>query len=295
MKAKSRRRLLISSIAMLLVAMIALGTATFAWFTTDTTITASGLNVKTTKASHLQLSNFSTDWTSNPLNYGQTGTELLPSSSYDGTNWFYAGATSNTNGNAKAGTAKKLTYASTGNDNITSYAYVNQLNIKNAGEVDITNIKIKFQLADEKDGNGTAVGNETTRYMRFAICPAKGRVYNADTSTDYIGNANAQPTDAGAFRNGVYAYAADTANPITAITGSGTSQTITAASALAAKDAGTSAVELTVGTGTLIGGASANYMIYLWFEGQDDDCTDANQAHEIPNFTITVSGSSATS
>ena len=33
MKAKSRRRLLISSIAMLLVAMLALGTATFAWFT----------------------------------------------------------------------------------------------------------------------------------------------------------------------------------------------------------------------------------------------------------------------
>ena len=40
---KSRKRLLISSIAMLLVAMLALGTATFAWFTQNTTATASGI------------------------------------------------------------------------------------------------------------------------------------------------------------------------------------------------------------------------------------------------------------
>lgn len=40
MKAKSRRRLLLSSVAMLLVAMLALGTATFAWFTNSTTARA---------------------------------------------------------------------------------------------------------------------------------------------------------------------------------------------------------------------------------------------------------------
>ena len=49
MKAKSRRRLLISSVAMLLVAMLALGTATFAWFTNSTTAYAK--NAKVTVAS----------------------------------------------------------------------------------------------------------------------------------------------------------------------------------------------------------------------------------------------------
>ena len=53
MKAKSRRRLIISSVAMLLVAMLALGTATFAWFTANPNATASGISMKTTAAAGL--------------------------------------------------------------------------------------------------------------------------------------------------------------------------------------------------------------------------------------------------
>ena len=56
MKTTSRKRLLISSVAMLLVAMLALGTATFAWFTQSTTATANGINVKTIKSSELVIS-----------------------------------------------------------------------------------------------------------------------------------------------------------------------------------------------------------------------------------------------
>ena len=54
MKTKSRKRLLISSVAMLLVAMLALGTATFAWFTQNTSATANEFSAKTVKASELK-------------------------------------------------------------------------------------------------------------------------------------------------------------------------------------------------------------------------------------------------
>lgn len=53
MKANSRRRVLISSLAMLLVALVALSTATYAWFTSDPTANASGLKVKATAATGL--------------------------------------------------------------------------------------------------------------------------------------------------------------------------------------------------------------------------------------------------
>ena len=53
MKAKSRKRLLISSVAMLLVAMLALGTATFAWFTSNPNAEAHGISMKTTAAAGL--------------------------------------------------------------------------------------------------------------------------------------------------------------------------------------------------------------------------------------------------
>lgn len=49
----TRKRALISSVAMLLVAMIALGTATFAWFTSNPNATATGLQLKATAAKGL--------------------------------------------------------------------------------------------------------------------------------------------------------------------------------------------------------------------------------------------------
>lgn len=49
----TRKRALISSVAMLLVAMIALGTATFAWFTSNPNATASGLTLKATASKGL--------------------------------------------------------------------------------------------------------------------------------------------------------------------------------------------------------------------------------------------------
>lgn len=43
---KFRKRVLLSSVAMLIVAMLALGSATFAWFTTNPNSTASGITMK---------------------------------------------------------------------------------------------------------------------------------------------------------------------------------------------------------------------------------------------------------
>ena len=48
-----RRRALLSSVAMLLVALVALGSATFAWFVSDPTAKADGLAMKTTTSTGL--------------------------------------------------------------------------------------------------------------------------------------------------------------------------------------------------------------------------------------------------
>ena len=48
-----RKKALLSSVAMLLVALVALGSATFAWFTANPNAEASGLKLKTTAASGL--------------------------------------------------------------------------------------------------------------------------------------------------------------------------------------------------------------------------------------------------
>lgn len=50
---KFRKRALLSSVAMLLVALVALGSATFAWFVANPTVTASGLKLETSAAAGL--------------------------------------------------------------------------------------------------------------------------------------------------------------------------------------------------------------------------------------------------
>lgn len=86
MKTTSRKRLLISSVAMLLVAMLALGTATFAWFTTSTNPYADKFSAKTTKQSTLLLSNNTrVGWTSH-LTYDVDNQTMYPASG-NGTSW----------------------------------------------------------------------------------------------------------------------------------------------------------------------------------------------------------------
>lgn len=65
---KFRKRALLSSVAMLLVALVALGSATFAWFTANPNATASGFKMRTTAAAGLVIST-ETDsrWTHNAV------------------------------------------------------------------------------------------------------------------------------------------------------------------------------------------------------------------------------------
>ena len=134
MKANSRRRVLISSLSMLLVALVALSTATYAWFTSNTQATGQGINVKTVKSSKLVISNIAKTWDTQ-IDYDVDDKALLPVSSANGTNWFKAEGTSETDGSAKTGTYSGVTV-------LDSYVIKDQLNVKNEGETAINNVTI---------------------------------------------------------------------------------------------------------------------------------------------------------
>ena len=63
MKTSSRKRLLISSVAMLLVAMLALGTATYAWFSTQRDVEITGMRLNVEVAESMQISLDGEKWT----------------------------------------------------------------------------------------------------------------------------------------------------------------------------------------------------------------------------------------
>lgn len=92
MKQTSRKKVLVSSVAMMMVATVSLGSATFAWFSQKTTATANGLTASTTAASNLRISEDAATWTYD-LNYN-TAKTLEPASTADFTKWFTANAAS---------------------------------------------------------------------------------------------------------------------------------------------------------------------------------------------------------
>lgn len=257
MKANSRRRVLISSMAMLLVALVALGTATYAWFTSSTAISASGINVRTSKSSKLQISTADGDWSSADITYTGFKSVMVPASSGDGASWYTTNAAKST----EYGSGTNAITAASG----TNYVYKEQLNIHNAGEADINNVKITFSLSHN--------------YARIALVPVSAKGSTVTNSAED-------------FRANVYADSAFTYTPVVGgkIGGDDAEKPIT----ITTKAAGEITVPLG-DDGVLKGGAndsgeSVYYNLYVWFEGQDEQCFDTNAGTGTGNISFSITG-----
>lgn len=257
MKTTSRKRLLVSSVAMLLVAMLALGTATYAWFTTNTTSYADRINVSTSKASTLVVSKNDKKWATH-VEYGvgtdTTAKTMFPASSGDGSSWFKANAVDGT------GTIDKTTVAAaTKEGNLDpDYVYVNELNVKNDGKLKVENIKITFlALADSSD------------YARIALVPKAG----ASSETDVV-------TRTGTFASNIYDNQGESYYPIV----SATASTAVSPTTITCNN------KTEIKVPDLDAGKMAYYDLYVWFEGQDKDCKNANSGQPIPKLSFNVTG-----
>lgn len=250
MKTKSRKRLLISSVAMLLVAMLALGTATFAWFTKDTRSYADQLNARTSKVSSLVLSKKDRSKWQSHIQYGVDNRIMYPASSSNGSQWFYANASNAVTGKVDKGSIKDAKATGT---TTKDYVFIDELNIKNAGAVKVKDVKITFTL------QGT-----NSDYARVALVP--------------IGVKGSAITTNGTFGTGtVYGKKETPYQPISSLTG----------------DLGASITPSTtyeVKVPDLDVNQAAYYALYVWFEGQDEDCVDAKSGQTIPGLVFDVNG-----
>lgn len=261
MKSKARKRLLISSIAMLLVAMLALGTATFAWFTSSTQATANGITVRTIKASELVISKSDLQW-GTTVDYAETSNSYMPVSTVNGTAWFDANA------------AVKTSYAKSADDNFgtvseaTNHYFSEMINVANKGDAAVNGVTID-------------VTGLTCDYARLAIYEVTANVTGNGVGT----HATANET----FAQCIYDSEGDTYDAVSGATAT-TSVTATSASNLSINVG-----NLAGKTGTNTLGDVKYYKFFIWFEGQDVDCYDSTAGASWGNLTFTVSGTTATS
>ncbi len=271
----TKKRALISSVAMLLVAIIALGTATFAWFTTNTTARATGINVRTQKVSELEISsklkpNYTTTFS---YDVGTAGKKqmFMPASTVNGTAWFTAIAEKANNYATKNDGTDISAIDLTDIDdskNFNAYIVSDNLNIHNKGKANCENVTVtisgipsnylRIALVPVTEKNGTTFKYEQGKSF-------KDYVYSSD-GEEYLGLSGKK----------VPVEPEDAANKITPNTN----------------------LEIPVGTlsanGAEDGSDCAYYKLFVWFEGQDPDCRNANSGDIFDEITLTVTGNAAT-
>ena len=258
MKTTSRKRLLISSVAMLLVAMLALGTATFAWFTTSTNPYADNFSAKTTKQSTLLLSDSSrTGWTSH-LDYTVGNKTMYPASG-NGTSWVKGTASNSLTGVIDQNTLQAVAPSPAQGVIPSDYLFAQELNLKNNGTADIKDVSIDFYL-------NTSDNKDAAEYARVALVPIDGTKVTAD---DYV-----------ALGNNVYSTTTKTYNPIIKTDGTEGTQISTKT---------TFHVDVTTGDEVMKPDEVRYYKLYVWFEGQDENCVDALSGQKIPGLKFDVS------
>lgn len=269
----TRKRALISSVAMLLVAIIALGTATFAWFTKSTTIMADSITVKTIKSSELQIrgaSGENNEWNSG---FSYNANQILkPVSTADCENWYIANAKTKDFMTADMESASKLTAQ------YDHYYFVDRLDIRNNGTADVEKVKVTVSLGQ---------GFVHPEYVRVALvpCSATGEITKTGGSFT-LGSTTVCTKKASAVYDAVKGIKTKVVGDKTV---NDSFETVSV----------TTADKMEFNVGTIKGKTTTTegvkydekyYKVFVWFEGQDENCKDSNAGAEITGMSLSVSG-----
>ena len=251
MKAKQRKRLLISSVAMLLVAMLALGTATFAWFSQNSKATASGIKAKTTQASNIVVSENGSDWGDAITfqNFAKgTYNPVTPGADIASPTWVTTTADALDAG--VKGTAKTYTQATPNQDYTATKLYMKyDTTDTNAHQA----VDVKVTVTDN-----SATNSSTEDFLRIALVPVNTTTQSIVASGVVFGTASDD-----------FAKAPDSMSLTTPAT---PTQTIT-----------TTNNKTMISGVSLVGGTEYQFHVYVWYEGTDPNCIDRNANND---FTV---------
>lgn len=264
MTVKSLRKQLAAAIAMTLVATVALGSSTYAWFAVNTKVTATGMNVRTTVTNNLFIastttasttalaeSDFKTSDVDNVAGY------LQPVSTIDGVNYWYT-PKNNVKGNGSVSAAIYNAYeqsafnANAGTEGAVGYVdYAFQLKAVNSDQtspayINLTGINLVYGNTQETSENA----------FRAAIFVEDlGTTLKAPSGDVGTLKTILKPSEASYFGLG----GVESASSVAAVTNLGTAANIA-----------------TVEQGT------TNYykvVVRLWLEGEDTTCNNTTFAN----------------
>lgn len=244
MKQTSRKKMLVSSVAMMMVATVSLGSATFAWFSQNTKATASGITAQTSQSSNIVLSETGAagSWTDR-LTFANYATGVMnPVTTADFTEWV-------------------TTKADTKNAGIKGASATYEDAVANT-DYTATKLYMKYESADTNATKNVKVDLNVTNtagtenFLRVALVPV-------DATTKGIQATNI-----------VYGTAADdfalSRDSFTALNADNTGKTIT-----------TTTSKALISNATLKANTEYQFDVYVWYEGTDPQCLDSNAVNNL--------------
>lgn len=261
---------IIPSICMLLVTAVLMGTSTYAWFSMNREVKATGMKVTASTSANLVITgtagaNFS-DVDSFIVEWKDTkATELAPVSSKDGKKFFTTAAAADTNTGFDVKDGAVFTKVNDAGTSTAKYYYTKTVYIGVKGVNGLGQLKVEPKIGTTTKDGGVAEKNDIYKALRIAVF-AKDQ-----NSTVFAGDLSSRANW----------------NPIVAEGTKGTTTGLT--------EAGTTTA-VTTGTGVALAGLATleketwyEIKIYVWLDGQDEACTanNANIANvNIANLTI---------
>ena len=149
MNSKAIKRQLLAAIAMVLVAAIALGSSTYAWFVASNSVRAEGMKVQAQSESGLAISYDGKNWGTSASAGVEEAVKLYPASTKDLARWSHATATKSNEATATQSTREDITSKVFGEPND---AYD-----KNNGYVFMREFKIRSTAGDASQSKGLYV------------------------------------------------------------------------------------------------------------------------------------------
>ena len=275
MNSKAIKRQLLAAIAMVLVAAIALGSSTYAWFVGSNTAEANGLSIKAQAEAGILIShkhNTVTDnvWASTASGSYTTAQALYPTSTVNGSNWYHATAQTLTASTATDGSMKTLSITETpasadvdgkiGAEGGKNYYIVDSFDIYTTGSA-ASNLRIKNIVVS--NAGSTASFDSSVRLLvicgsnKYVVAPVAG------ATTSYTVGTNPDGT-----------------------TATGTSVTAYTVTEMAATTGTTHYLADSV---SKLPASPTNVQVYMYFEGEDaQHYTNSFNTAGVKDYSVTL-------
>lgn len=236
-----RKKALLSSVAMLLVATVAVGSATFAWFTNSTSATANNLSLKASSSKGLQVSTDGTTW---------------------GTNQTWADLTDNT--------VSPLSVSYSNNAVLPTAIYAEKAGADGAWD-STKGATYDYTFASKDFANPSAYVNHDTHYLSYKV-DVKVNGADKDTTAALSVSINKGKTSSDIDKIIRIAIVDSATNKVQGVYGATPVKALTSTTPTIA-DTVSPVTTASISLGNITN-TTRTFYVYLWIEGQDTNCKD---------------------